>query len=294
MTALETPPSLQELSDQLYAEVYADEDAAAAVQPAGPGRGMAIGYANWPVVGDAVRDDPLCRTVAARTAERAHEEGRQDYDVHRSWTERMASWIREHVAAALELLLLRQRQEDEVTQDRVRLAARLLAKKAPQAPPYDSNPSYRVVAVSFARLDRVAAARGKFKRQVSAEFRERHSYNASMLTKAEEAHLRPRIERRHREALARYEQAEAGRKFLSRRGAEPTWAEAAAAVLEEYEAELRDVLEDVCADVQQRPIDAVRRELQRLDAGPERLPSARPAPSHDRSRQERRDSGPSR
>ena len=46
LAALETPPTLQELSHQLYEEVYAAQDAAAAVQPADPGHSMAIGYAN--------------------------------------------------------------------------------------------------------------------------------------------------------------------------------------------------------------------------------------------------------
>ena len=115
LAALEVPPSLQELSDQLYEEVYAKQDAAAAVRPADPRHSMAIGYANWPGVQDEVRhDDALCRDVTARTAARAEDEGRQVDDVHRSWNERSAAWVREHVAAAQELLRLRQRQKAEV------------------------------------------------------------------------------------------------------------------------------------------------------------------------------------
>ena len=298
LSALETPPSLQELSDELYEKVYAGQDPAAAVQPADPGQSISIGYANWPVVQDAVRrDDVLCRAVAAGAADRAKDEGQQNDDVHRSWDERIAVWIREHVAAALELLGLRQRQEAEVRKDRVRLGARTLPAELPKAPPYSSNPSYRVVAVSFARLDRVAAAtKDKFERQVIAEFQKRHGYDDDMLTKAEEAYLRPLIERRHEEDLATYEQEEAERGLFSRRLPEPTWAQAEAVVIEAYETELLGVIEEVCADVQQRPIEAVRSELQRLDAGSvlERVTASRPAPDHDRSGQERGSSGQSR
>ena len=210
----------------------------------------------------------------------------------------MAAWIREHVAAAMELLGLRQRQEAEVKRDRARLAARLLPARLRQAPPYTSNLSYRTVAVSFARLDRVAAATtDELKRQVVAEFKERHGYDASVLTKAEEAYLRPIIERRHDEALAMYEQAEAERRIFSRRPSKPTWAQANAAVIEEYETELLGVIEEVCADVQQQPIEAVRSELQRLEAGPVipgRLTSSRSEPKRDGSRQEPGDSAWSR
>ena len=80
LSALETPPSLQELSDKLYEKVYAGQDPAAAVQPADPGQSISIGYANWPVVQDAVRDDVLCRTVAAGAADRAKDEGQQNDD----------------------------------------------------------------------------------------------------------------------------------------------------------------------------------------------------------------------
>ena len=242
-------------------------------------------------------DDDLCRAVAAGAADRAEDEGQQNYDVHRSWAERVATWIREHVAAALELLRLREREEAKVRKDRVRLAARVLPTKLRKEAPFTSNPSYRTVAVSCARLDRVAAAtKDEFKRQVSAEFQVRHGYDDDMLTKAEEAYLRPLIKRRHEEALATYEQAETERGFLSRRPPEPTWAQAEAVVNEEYETELLGVIEEVCADVRQRPIEEVRRELQRLEPGevsPARPSAPRPA-NHDRSRQERGNSGPSR
>ena len=42
LTALETPPSLQEIADRLYEEVYAEEDAGAAGRPADPRRGLAL------------------------------------------------------------------------------------------------------------------------------------------------------------------------------------------------------------------------------------------------------------
>ena len=62
----------------------------------------------------ALSHEPLDQVPA-----RAAAEGQQSYDVHRSWTERIADWIREHVAAALDLLRLRQREEAEVVKRRV-------------------------------------------------------------------------------------------------------------------------------------------------------------------------------
>ena len=103
LTALETPPSLQEIADRLYEEVYAGQDAEAAIRPADPQRGLAIGFANWPEVQSAVQHDgALCGNVAASAAGRAEEEGEPAYAIHDSWADRIADWIREHVAAALE------------------------------------------------------------------------------------------------------------------------------------------------------------------------------------------------
>ena len=294
LAALETPPTLQELSHRLYEEVYAEQSAAAAVQPADPGHSMAIGYANWADVQDEVRhDDALCRDVAARTAAQAKDEQQQDYDVHHSWTERIAAWIRAHVDAALELLRLRQRQEDKIKRDRVRLAVRVLASRVPQAPPYPSNPSHRAVAVSDARLDRVAAVT-KDEGKLIAEFQERHSHGADERTRAEAAHLSLAIERRHQEALAQYEEAEAERGVFSRRPPKPTRAEAEAAVQEEYETELLGVIEDIWGDIQQWSPAAVRSELQRLELGPVISSPSRPSPIRDTRGQEREDSGPRR
>ena len=294
LAALETPPTLQELSHQLYEEVYAAQDYAAAVQPADPGHSMAIGYANWPGVQRAVRrDDALCRAVAARTAARAEDEEQQNYKIHRSWTERLAAWIRDNVAAALELLRLRQRQEAEVKRDRVRLAVHVLASKVPQAPPYPSNPSHRTVAVSVARLDRVAAVtKDEFKRQVIAEFQKRYSSGADGRTRAEEAHLRSAIARQHQESLDEYERAEAERGYVSWRPPKPaTWAEAEAAVIAEYETELLGVIEKVCVDVEQRSPMAVRSARQRLEPGLVIEPPSRPSAIRDASGQERAGSG---
>ena len=112
MTALEPPPpSLQEIADRLYEEVYAGEDAGAARRPADSRRGLAIGYGNWRAVREAVgHDGGLCGHVAALATARAADEGQRDYGIHQSWAGRIADWIREHVAAALKLLGLRRRQ----------------------------------------------------------------------------------------------------------------------------------------------------------------------------------------
>ena len=310
LAALETPPSLEELSDQLYEEVYAARDAAAAQRPADPRESLSIGYANWLGVQGAVRDaDALCRAVAAGTAARAEEEGQRSYAVHRSWTERIADWIREHVAAALELLRLRQREEAKIAkrgrpgppgvevthEDRVRLALHVLPERLPRRQQYDGNASHRPFAASDKRLDRVAAAaQGEFTRQVIAGFRKREVYYRDAdRAWAEKDHLRPAIEQRHQEAREKYAQAEAARGLFSRRPPEPTWAEAEAAVIEEYETELLGIFEQVCVDVQQRPPAAVRSELQRLEPGQVIGSRSRTSPISDARRQERGSSGPS-
>ena len=303
LAALETPPSIEELSDQLYEEVYADQDAAAAVRPADPGHSLAIGHANWPGVQGTVRDDDaLCRAVAARTAARAEAEGQRNYAVHRSWTERIADWIRDHVDAALELLRLRQREEAEVTkrgevpdEDRVRLAVHVLPERLPRRQQYAGNASHRPFAATDKLLDRVAAAaRHEFTRQVIAGFRKREVYYSDAdRVWAEDDYLRPAITRRHQEALDQYAQAEAERGLFSRRPPAPTRAEAAAAVIEEYETELLGIFEEVCVDVQQRSPATVRSELQRLEPGQVIGSRSRSSPISDARRQERGSSGPS-
>ena len=136
MAALETPPSLEEIADQLYAEVYAGEDAGASRRPADRRRGLAIGYANWHEVREAVRDDgDLCGNVAALASSRAADEGQRDYDIHPSWAGRIADWIREHVAAALELIGLRRRQAS-------RLARRKTAESIAPSLGVDPNVVY--------------------------------------------------------------------------------------------------------------------------------------------------------
>ena len=137
-SALETPPSLQEIADRLYEEVYAGEDAGAAGRPADPRRGLAIGYANWYEVLEAVqRDSDLCGNVAALAAGRAADEGKQDYSIHQSWAGRIADWIREHVAAALELIGLRRRQASH-------LARRQAAESIAPSLGVDPNALYAV------------------------------------------------------------------------------------------------------------------------------------------------------
>ena len=304
LAALETPPSIEELSDQLYEEVYADQDAAAAVRPADPCHSMAIGHANWPGVQGTVRDDDaLCRAVAARTAARAEAEGQRSYAVHRSWTERIADWIRDHVDAALELLRLRQREEAEVTkrgevtdEDRVRLAVHVSPERLPRRQQYAGNASHRPFAATDKLLDRVAAAaRHEFTRQVIAGFRKREVYYSDAdRAWAEEDYLRPAIKRRHQEGQDQYAQAEAERGLFTRRPPEPTWAEAEAAVIEEYETELLGIFEEVCVDVQQRSPATVRSELQRLEPSQVIGSRSRSSPISDARRQERGSSGPSR
>ncbi len=137
MTALEPPPpSLQQIADRLYEEVYAGEDAGAARRPADPRRGLAIGYGNWRAVRGAVRrDGDLCGHVAALAASRAADEGQRDYGIHQSWAGRIADWIREHVAAALKLLGLRRRQA-------VRLARRKTVESIAPVLGVDANAIY--------------------------------------------------------------------------------------------------------------------------------------------------------
>ena len=152
---------------------------------------------------------PCGRAVAARTAARAEAEGQRSYAVHRSWTERIADWIRDHVAAALELLRLRQREEAEVTkrgevpdEDRVRLAVHVLPERLPRRQQYAGNASHRPFAATDKLLDRVAAAaRHEFTRQVIAGFRKREVYSDADRVWAEDDYLRPAITRRHQEAL---------------------------------------------------------------------------------------------
>ena len=136
VTALETPPSLEEIADQLYAEVYAGEDAGAAQRPADRRRGLAIGYANWREVREAVRNDgDLCGNVAAFASSRAADEGQLDYNIDPSWADRIAAWIRERVAAALELIGLRRRQAS-------RLARRKTAESIAPSLGVDPNAVY--------------------------------------------------------------------------------------------------------------------------------------------------------
>ena len=126
---------------------------------------------------------------------RAEVEREQSYLVHRSWTDRVATWIREHIAAALELLGLRLRQEAEVAkggrprpaaertaelpgvrvtdEDRVCLAVDALAARLPRTEPYFSNPTHCPTAVSYARFDQVAAdTEDAFGRRVIAAFQQ--------------------------------------------------------------------------------------------------------------------------
>lgn len=138
LSALETPPSLQEIANRLYEEVYAGEDAGAAGRPADPRRGLAIGYANWSEVLEvAQRDSDLCGNVAALAAGRAADEGKQNYSIHQSWAGRIADWIREHVAAALELIGLRRRQASH-------LARRQTAESIAPSLGVDPNALYAV------------------------------------------------------------------------------------------------------------------------------------------------------
>ena len=100
--------------------------------------GLAIGYANWYEVLEAVqRDSDLCGNVAALAAGRAANEGKRDYSIHQSWVDRIAHWIREHVAAALELIGLRRRQAS-------RLARRQAAESIAPSLGVDPNALYAV------------------------------------------------------------------------------------------------------------------------------------------------------
>ena len=182
LAALATPRSLQEIGDRLNEEVYSREDAGAARSPAGVGQSVAIGYANWSAVWKVMQhEDELCSTVAARAVDRASADGqRNESAVHDSWAERIAAWIREHVAAAVDLLELRLRHEAAVAkaarwraalataepgvgvtvtnEDRVRLAVHDIAAKLPRTQPYPGNRSHCPFAVSDERFRRVAAA----------------------------------------------------------------------------------------------------------------------------------------
>ena len=141
LRALETPPSLQEIADQLRAAVYGGEDAVAARRPADRHRGLAIGYANWGAVREAVRHDgDLCGKVAALASSRAAAEGQRDYDIHPSWAGRIADWIRETVAAGLALIGLRRRGKERAQRWRWQQLTRSAAAKAREALPKTYEP----------------------------------------------------------------------------------------------------------------------------------------------------------
>ena len=151
--------------------------------------------------------------------------------------------------------------------DRLRLAVHAVVATLPRTEPYPHNASYRPPALSNERLEGMAGATDdEFVRAVIAGVQERQRYYANFqLAESEKVHLRPAVARQHAANLAKYEKARK-RWFLSAQPAEPTWAEAEAVAIREFEAAQLGVIEDVCREVRQRSPGSVRLELQRFGA----------------------------
>ena len=179
--------------------------------------------------------------------------------------------------------------------DRIRLAVHLLNRKLPRTTPYSGNSTHRPPAVSNERFNGLAAATDDdFIRKAIASLQKATYYSDSERTKSEEEHLRATVGSKHKEALAQYETAEATRGIFSRRAPKPTWEDAKAAVVKEFEADLLSSIAEVCREVRQMSPAAVLRELERFS--PAQAPTRRTTPTRTRytSQQDRNDTGPSR
>ena len=151
--------------------------------------------------------------------------------------------------------------------DRLRVAVHAVVATLPRTEPHPHNTSYRPPAVSKERFEGMAGATDdEFVRTVIAGVRERERYYTNFeLAESEKTHLRPAVARQHAANLAKYEKARK-RWLLSAQPAEPTWAEAEAVAIREFEAAQLGVIEEVCGEVRQRSPGSVRLELQRFGA----------------------------
>ena len=147
--------------------------------------------------------------------------------------------------------------------ERVRLAVQAVEKNLPRTRPYPGNPSHRPLALSDERLDHLAETADGFVKTVVTELQRRQAYYAYDRSESEKTHLHPRIELRHKENLDTYEKAKAKRRLFSRRPPEPTWVEAESVVIEEFEAEQRVVIKNVCRRIQQLSPAAVQQSIQK-------------------------------
>lgn len=118
--------------------------------------------------------------------------------------------------------------------DRVRLAVHDVAAKLPRTEPYAGS-SHRPPAFSNERFNRLAVATDdEFVRKVIAGVQKEQTYYTDFeRTESEKNHLRPAVDGKHQEALARYEAAEAERGIFRRRKPKPTRAEAEVAAIQE-------------------------------------------------------------
>ena len=173
--------------------------------------------------------------------------------------------------------------------ERVRLAVQAVEEKLPRTRPYPGNPSHRPPALSDERLDHLADTADEFVKTVVTELRRRQAYYGDYArSESERTYLRPRIERRHKENLDAYEKAEAERRLFSRRPPKPKWAEAESVVIEEFEAEQRVVIKDVCRRIQQLSPAAVQQSIRKEEAArrarEHEAPLRAPGPTRDRGR----------
>ena len=180
--------------------------------------------------------------------------------------------------------------------DRIRLAVHLLNEKLPRTTPYHSTPTHRPPAVCDERFNQLAAATDDdFMRKTIASLQKAtYLYSDSERTKSEEEHLRADVSSKHEEALAQYEAAEAARGIFSRRAPRPSWEDAKAAVVKEFEADLLSSIAEVCREVRLMSPADVLRTLERFS--PAQAPTQRTTPTRTRytSQQDRDDTGPSR
>ena len=149
--------------------------------------------------------------------------------------------------------------------------AQAVEARLPRTEPYPGNASHRPPAVSDERFTHlVDATDDEYVRTVIAEVQRRQQYYSdNQREESEKTYLRRAIAGKHEENLAAYKKAEAERGLFTRRSAKPTFAEAEAAAIREFEGELLGIIEAACRDAQRqsperapehgaRPKEAVR------------------------------------
>ena len=163
-------------------------------------------------------------------------------------------------------------------EEQVQLAADVTEARLPRAKPGPGNPD-PLLAVSDETLDRLAATtEDGFVRDTVAAVRRRQSGDdAHLRARAEAEHQAPAAAREHARLVAEHQEATRRRE----RTREPTWEDAARAVVERYLAQLRRVFEEACA--------WVREQLRRSGArdAPAAAESGPPVPEPSRSPNDR-------